>query len=61
MDYLFRPITVQAAQAIAQWHYPGIYRFYDLDEDPEDREEFLDPETWDNTSYVVWNERQESE
>lgn len=59
MEYTFEPMTVQAAQAIAQWHYPGIYKFYDLDEDPEDREEFLDPETWENASFAVLNECQE--
>jgi [ribosomal protein S18]-alanine N-acetyltransferase len=59
MLFHFKPMTVDAANAIAQWHYPGIYKFYDLDEDPEDHEEFLDPDTWENALFAVVNEGQE--
>jgi [ribosomal protein S18]-alanine N-acetyltransferase len=59
VDYSFEPMTVAAANAIAQWHYPGIYQFYDLDEDPEDRKEFLDPETWENALFAAFNKNQE--
>ena len=56
MDVRFVPMTREAADKIACWHYPGIYRFYDLDEDPEDREEFLDSRSWEDTTFAAVNE-----
>jgi len=39
------------AHAIAQWHYEGIYAFYDMDQDPDGHEELLNPENWKGTYY----------
>jgi ribosomal-protein-alanine N-acetyltransferase len=44
--YEIRPMTAADAQAIAAWHYPGEYRFYDVDQDPDDLAELLDPAEW---------------
>jgi len=43
----FNPLTERAANAIANWHYDGIYAFYDMDQDLEDLAELLDPASWD--------------
>lgn len=37
-------LTQEQAEKIAQWHYPGMYSFYDFCEDPEDLAELLSPE-----------------
>ncbi|WLR42353.1 GNAT family protein [Bacillus carboniphilus] len=43
--YIFKQITQEQAEHIAyQWHYDGIYSFYDMEADKEDLEEFLDSE-----------------
>ena len=41
----FRPRTERDAAAIAAWRYEGPYAFYNLDKDPADLAEFLDPAT----------------
>lgn len=41
--YLLRPLTQADAEAIAVWHYPEPFTFYDWAEDPNDLEELLDP------------------
>jgi ribosomal-protein-alanine N-acetyltransferase len=47
LDFHFKPLTERDANAIAGWHYNGIYSFYDMDQDPEDLAELLDPASWD--------------
>lgn len=59
MKYTFSPMNEHDAHAIAQWHYEGIYRFYDMDQDPDDREELLNPENWREKDYCVRNELNE--
>jgi ribosomal-protein-alanine N-acetyltransferase len=39
----FRPLTQAHAEAIARWHYPEPFSFYDWAEDPGDLAELLDP------------------
>jgi [ribosomal protein S18]-alanine N-acetyltransferase len=39
----FRPLTQANAEAIALWHYPEPFSFYDWAEDPNDLAELLDP------------------
>lgn len=51
-------MNARDAQAIAHWHYPDIYAFYDLDQDADDLEEFLNPNKWENTLYAIVNEHQ---
>jgi ribosomal-protein-alanine N-acetyltransferase len=44
--YSIRPMTAPDAEAIAGWHYPAEYRFYDFDQDADDMAELLDPSEW---------------
>jgi ribosomal-protein-alanine N-acetyltransferase len=41
--FQFRPLTQAYAEAIARWHYPEPFSFYDWAEDPNDLAELLDP------------------
>ena len=42
-EFHFRPLTQAGAEAIAGWHYPEPFSFYDWAEDPNDLAELLDP------------------
>ncbi|MCL1632817.1 GNAT family N-acetyltransferase [Sporolactobacillus sp. CPB3-1] len=43
MDYRFELMSQDEAEEIAyQWHYDGIYAFYNMEADEEDLEEMLD-------------------
>ncbi|WP_369916905.1 GNAT family N-acetyltransferase [Planomicrobium sp. MB-3u-38] len=54
MAYSFQTMTQQQAEEIAaHWRYVGEYAFYDMDADPEDLAEFLNPEARNNTYYSV--------
>jgi len=53
MEFRFIPMTADFAEEIDHWLYPGVYAFYDLDQDPEDRREFLDPMSWPGRYYAV--------
>jgi ribosomal-protein-alanine N-acetyltransferase len=44
--FVIRAMTAEDADAIAAWHYPGPYAFYDWDQDPADLAELLDPAEW---------------
>ena len=59
MKFIFQPRAQEDAHQIASWHYPPPYDFYDLDHDPEDLAEFLDPQTWQEPYYSVFNEESE--
>jgi ribosomal-protein-alanine N-acetyltransferase len=39
----FKPLSQANAEAIALWHYPEPFPFYDWAEDPDDLAELLDP------------------
>jgi [ribosomal protein S18]-alanine N-acetyltransferase len=41
--FSFRPLTQADAEAIARWHYPKPYAFYDWLADQDDLAELLDP------------------
>ena len=43
MGFRFRPLTQADAEAIAGWHYPEPYAFYDWIADQDDLAELLDP------------------
>jgi [ribosomal protein S18]-alanine N-acetyltransferase len=45
-QFVIRPMTADDAHAIAEWHYPEPYSFYDWDRDPDDLAELLDPSEW---------------
>ncbi|MBU0490413.1 MAG: GNAT family N-acetyltransferase [Verrucomicrobia bacterium] len=59
MQFRFKPMNEIYAHAIANWHYEGIYAFYDMDQDIKDREELLDPHNWTGKYYAVVDERGE--
>ncbi|MGP4106430.1 GNAT family N-acetyltransferase [Virgibacillus sp. L01] len=53
MDYAFEIMTQEQAEDIAyNWHYDGIYSFYDMEADEEDLAAFLDANKR-NYTYVV--------
>lgn len=58
MNYSFQKMTQQQAEEIVkEWHYDGTYSFYDMDADPEDLAEFLDPNERNDTYFsVIQNE-----
>ena len=56
MQFGFKAMNEGCAHAIANWHYEGIYAFYDMDQDIEDLEELLDPHSWTGKYCAVVNE-----
>jgi ribosomal-protein-alanine N-acetyltransferase len=44
ISYMIRPMSDDAAHAIAGWKYPPPYNFYDAIDDPEDLDELLNPD-----------------
>jgi len=59
MSYRFVKMTQSQAEDIAyNWHYDGIYSFYDMEADKEDLIEFLDPEKRLDSYFVVVNDDQ---
>lgn len=54
MSYKFEFMTQEQAEDIAyNWHYEGMYSFYDMEEDKEDLDEFLDPRKRGDSMFVV--------
>ena len=47
------------AEAIAAWHYEGVYSFYDFEQDPEDKAELLDSAGWKGRYFAVLDEAEE--
>ena len=56
MEFNFRHIDESYANIIANWHYEGIYAFYDMDQDLEDLEELQNPRSWVDKYFGVVNE-----
>jgi [ribosomal protein S18]-alanine N-acetyltransferase len=59
MQFNFIAMDESHACAIAGWHYEGIYSFYDMDQDPEDLQELLDPHNWKEKYFAVMGETSE--
>jgi len=59
MTFRIQPMDETAARAIAGWHYDGVYAFYDMEQDPEDLEGLLNPESWPDRYYAVTDEPEE--
>ena len=59
MQFTFHKMKQEDAQQIASWHYPPPYDFYDADQDQEDLAELLDPRSWQESYYSVFNEENE--
>lgn len=54
MNFNFIPMKKEYANEIAyDWKYDGIYSFYDMTEDEEDLQEFLDENTWNKDCFAV--------
>jgi ribosomal-protein-alanine N-acetyltransferase len=53
MQFKFKPMNEKDARAIADWHYEGIYSFYDMDQDIDDLEDLLDPRGWVDKYFSV--------
>ena len=59
MDYIFQAMTqAQAEDIAASWRYQKEYAFYDMDADPEDLEEFLDPQKREGVYFVVLSQNE---
>jgi ribosomal-protein-alanine N-acetyltransferase len=59
MLYKFQVMTQEQAEDIAyNWHYDGIYSFYDIAADEEDLEEFLDPKQRRNSKFAVYHKEE---
>ena len=59
MTFHIQPMDAASAAAITAWHYEGPYAFYDMEQDPEDLAELLDPHSWENRTYAVTDEEGE--
>ena len=53
MKLTVRPFRQADAEQIARWRYDGPYAFYDMENDPDDLAELLDPPQWENTYYAA--------
>jgi len=45
-----------ASEIVSDWHYDGIYAFYDMTADEEDLKIFLNREYWKDTTFAVLDE-----
>ena len=46
-------MTQTDAEAVASWHYPGSYAFYDWTSDADDLAELLDPASRERSGYYA--------
>jgi ribosomal-protein-alanine N-acetyltransferase len=58
--FVIRPMTETDARAVAAWHYPGVYSFYDWDQDPDDLAELLDPAEWGGRYFAVDDQHEQA-
>ncbi len=59
MKFTLNKMKQEDAHQIASWHYEAPYDFYDSDQDPEDLAELLNPQSWQESYYSVFNEENE--
>jgi [ribosomal protein S18]-alanine N-acetyltransferase len=59
MELQFRPLTQADAEAMALWHYPEPFSFYDWSADPNDLAELLDPTLRGDAYFAVEDEAAE--
>jgi ribosomal-protein-alanine N-acetyltransferase len=59
MAFTFKSMQENDAHAIITWHYEAPYDFYNAESDLEDLAELLDPHSWEETYYSVFNEQHE--
>jgi ribosomal-protein-alanine N-acetyltransferase len=60
MKYQYIPMKEEYAnEIINNWHYDGIYSFYDITTDEKDLKVFTDRAYWKDTIFAVLNENNE--
>lgn len=60
MKFEYVPMNREYAEEIAYgWKYDGQFSFYNMTEDEEDLQEFLNPEKWTNCIYGVLDEQKQ--
>lgn len=59
MQLTLKKMQQEHTHQIASRHYPAPYDFYDADQDQEDLAELLDPHSWQESYYSVFNEEDE--
>ena len=60
MKYIFTPMNEKYADDIVtNWHYDGVYSFYDMAEDEDDLRIFMDTKNWQKITKAVLNENDE--
>lgn len=58
MRFSFKPMGQAEADIIADWHYDGVYSFYDMVADQEDLEEFLSQEERGDKYFSVYQNKE---
>jgi ribosomal-protein-alanine N-acetyltransferase len=60
MKYRFEHMTEEyASEVVDNWHYDGVYSFYDMAADEEDLKIFTDRTYWENATFAVLNPQDE--
>ena len=59
MKFTFNKMKLEDAHQIASWRYEAPYDFNDWNRDPEDLAELLNPQSWQESYYSVFNEENE--
>jgi len=60
MKYIFTTMNEKYANdVVANWHYDGVYSFYDMAADEDDLRIFMDTKNWQNITKAVLNEDDE--
>lgn len=57
MAFHFVPMEKRYADQIVKWHYPSPFSFYDMEKDPEDLAEFINPKMWPQRYFVGLDEK----
>jgi len=59
MKYIFTPMNQKHANIVSDWHYDGVYSFYDMAADEDDLRILMDTENWRDIIKAVLNENDE--
>jgi ribosomal-protein-alanine N-acetyltransferase len=55
MKFIFTHMNEKYANAVASWHYEGIYSFYDMAAEPDDLKILMDTNNWRDIIKAVLN------
>ncbi|MHB8947315.1 MAG: hypothetical protein ACYC6I_12365, partial [Bacillota bacterium] len=53
LDFFLRLMTDADARQVVEWRYDGLYSFYDMDQDLDDRREILDARSRGKAYFTV--------